>query len=179
MSPYEILFGRLRPLDGIPYEPTREAPDASDFLAHMRDMDVKVAKRLNEVHERDAEAVNRKRRPHEPFLPGDRVWFLRPRGPVTGDKMATWWLGPCPVVARTSESTYTIEVKPGVMHSAHVTQLKEYLDEVTGESVPFDYFTSGAQDLDVAPDEWVVNHIVKHRRVKGKLQFLTMMQGVR
>ena len=109
----------------------------------MRDIDAKVAKRLNELHEKNAETVNRHRRAHEPFFIGDRVWYLRPRGPVTGDKMVTWWLGPCPIVARESESTYTIELRPGVMHSAHVTQLKEYFEEVTGESVPLHYFTSG------------------------------------
>jgi len=177
LSPYEIMFGRLRPLEGVDYEPRKEAQDATDFLVRMRDIHVKVARKLNEVHDREAATANLKRKAHEPFQIGDKVWYLRPRGPVTGEKMETWWVGPCPILARTSESTYVIEVRPTVQQSVHVTQLKEYLEEVTGESVPLHYFTSGAQDLDVAPDEWVVERILDHRQVQGKLQFLTHRKG--
>ena len=37
LSPYEIIFGRLRPLEGVDYEPRKEAQDATDFLTRMRE----------------------------------------------------------------------------------------------------------------------------------------------
>ena len=177
LSPYEIVFGRLRPLEGVSYEPPREAQDALDFIQHMQDMDIKVANRLNEQHQKETAAVNRGRDPHKTFIPGQKVWYLRPRGPVTGEKMATWWLGPCPILSRTGESSYNVEVRPGVSVAAHVTQLKPYWEEVTGESIPLHFFKGGAEDLEVAPDEWVVDKIIRHRTVMGKLQFLTLWKG--
>ena len=42
-SPYEILFGRERPLAGHPYAPPKECEDAIAFFAHMQDIDKKVA----------------------------------------------------------------------------------------------------------------------------------------
>ena len=32
LSPYEILFGRERPLGNIPYEPLKECEDAHEFF---------------------------------------------------------------------------------------------------------------------------------------------------
>ena len=177
LSPYEIMFGRLRPLQGIGYESAREAQDAVDFLEKMREIDGLVARRLNALHARDSETVNKNRRPHEPFLPGEKVWYLRPRGPVTGEKMASWWLGPCPVISRVGDSSYVVEVKPGVNTTAHVSQLKLYLEEVTGESMPLHFFKRGSGELELAPDEWVVDKIIGHRLIKGKFQFLTQWEG--
>ena len=177
LSPYEIVFGRLRPLGGVNYDPPREAQDALDFLGRMQEIDEVVARRLNEQHAKECETVNRGRRAPEAFFPGEKVWYLRPRGPVTGDKMATWWLGPCPVLRRIGESSYLVEVRPGVSVATHITQLKEYLEEVTGDAVPLHYFKSGSEDLEVAPDEWVVQKILRHRTIQGKLQFLTLWKG--
>ena len=36
LSSYEIMFGRLRPLEEVSYEPRREAQDAVEFLARMK-----------------------------------------------------------------------------------------------------------------------------------------------
>ena len=177
LSPYEIMFGRLRPLEGVGYEPAREAQDALDFLDRMRNIDVKVARQLNHLHELDSEVVNKRRVAPEPFLPGEKVWYLRPRGPVTGDKLQSWWLGPCPVVSRVGQSSYVVEVRPGVHVPAHVSQLKLYLEEVTGESLPLHFFKGGSSDIELAPDEWVVDKIIRHRIRGGKYQFLTRWKG--
>ena len=43
LSPYEIVFGRERPLAGLPYTPPREAEDAVQFMQRQREFDQKVA----------------------------------------------------------------------------------------------------------------------------------------
>jgi transposase InsO family protein len=52
-SPYEILFGRQRPLANLPYEPPRECEDAKEFFKRMARMDQEVADRLNKEHEKE------------------------------------------------------------------------------------------------------------------------------
>jgi hypothetical protein len=51
LSPYEILFGRVRPLAGMPYDPPRECEDAHAFFSRMADTDQKFANVLNRSHE--------------------------------------------------------------------------------------------------------------------------------
>ena len=46
-SPYEIIFGRHRPLQGAPYTPERRAEDAVTFFDRMAKLDRKVAAILN------------------------------------------------------------------------------------------------------------------------------------
>ena len=48
LSPYEILFGRQRPLANAPYYPLRECEDATTFMNHMDEIDRRVAEILNE-----------------------------------------------------------------------------------------------------------------------------------
>ena len=43
LSPYLILFGRHRPLGGIPYQPPYECEAAESFFNRMKAMDVEVA----------------------------------------------------------------------------------------------------------------------------------------
>jgi len=50
LSPYEILFGRTRPLSGLPLPVPHECEDAMQFFKRMADTDEKVARQLNETH---------------------------------------------------------------------------------------------------------------------------------
>jgi len=62
LSPYQILFGRERPLAGIPYSPPRECEDACQFFKRMEEIDRQVAEVLNEVHAAQARRVNQGRK---------------------------------------------------------------------------------------------------------------------
>jgi hypothetical protein len=43
LSPYEIVYGRRRPLKGVPYTPTKIADDAVRFFDHMKQTQEKIA----------------------------------------------------------------------------------------------------------------------------------------
>jgi hypothetical protein len=61
LSPYQILFGRDRPMAGIPYTPPKECESAQQFFSKMAHIDRAVAKLLNDIHERQLEKLNAKR----------------------------------------------------------------------------------------------------------------------
>ena len=44
LSPYEIVYGRQRPLAGLPYEVPRVYEDAVEFFKRMEELDERVAK---------------------------------------------------------------------------------------------------------------------------------------
>ena len=101
-SPYQLLYGRERPLGGLPYTPLRQCQDAEDFMLHMSAMDTLIAAQLNDLHHHQAEGHNSTTPDRPAYRPGDRVCILRPRH-VGGDKMESWWSGPCVVDQRLRE----------------------------------------------------------------------------
>jgi transposase InsO family protein len=178
LSPYEIITGRHRNMVGVPYPVERQAQDALLFLERQKAMDKKVADLLNARHEREAAVENAKRRQVTVFIPGDKVWYLRPRSLGT-NKTQSWWLGPCLVKARTGLASYVIEERPGFEHSAHRSQLKPHIeDPMEGDKLPLHFFRRTLGEELEAEDEWVVDRILKHRVGEdGKLQFLTKWEG--
>ena len=58
LSPYEIVYGRQRPLAGLPYSTPKVSDDAIEFFKRMERMDERVARKLNEEHERRVEQIN-------------------------------------------------------------------------------------------------------------------------
>ena len=118
LSPYQILFGRDRPLGGIPYEPIHECEDATVFFSRMGAVDVDVASRLNGLHARQMARANASRKGGPEFQVGDKVWYIRP--PDAGNKLETRWIGPAQIIAREGEYSYQVKVKPG--HSVKAPQ---------------------------------------------------------
>jgi hypothetical protein len=174
-TPYEIAFGRQRPLAGLPYAPEREAEGASQFMDRMAELDVLVASRLNALHERQMGALNATRKDPPPLVVGSKVWYRPERQPGT-DKLAPWWVGPGTVQERTSEHGYVVEISPGVLQAAHRTQLKPHVaDTYSGTPYPLHYFAGKAPDLPTTSTEWLVDDggILDHRRnSKGEYEFL-------
>ena len=74
LSPYEVVFGRHRPLAGIPYQPLREAPDAANFLEERARIHAKMAKLWNYMHQKRAETTNARRREPPALKVGSNVW---------------------------------------------------------------------------------------------------------
>ena len=90
LSPYEVVFGRHRPLHGLPHEPPREADDALDFLERMKQLDTAVAAHLNTLHSSRWAKINAKRREPPPFQVSAKVWY-RPEPQPGRDKLAPRW----------------------------------------------------------------------------------------
>ena len=58
LSPYEIVYGRQRPLAGLPCEVPRVCEDVVEFFKRMEDLDQKVAKHLDDEHRTRCELIN-------------------------------------------------------------------------------------------------------------------------
>jgi hypothetical protein len=177
LSPYEILFGRNRPMAGIPYQPPRECEEANVFFSRMHNIDLKVAKTLNALHAKQTEVANRRRYTMEPLKPGDKVWYRRP--PNSGNKLDTRWVGPGLVVRREGEHSYVVQIKPTTEISVHRSFLKKYIeDEMVGHKIPLFFHQRTQPDLEAEPDEWVVDKILRHKTdPQGNLLFLTKWQN--
>ena len=176
LSPYEILFGRERPLAGIPYTPPRECEDALQFFNRMTEIDRKISETLNNLHKIQAQRTNQHRKDLEPLKLGDIIWYKRPEN--SGNKIDSRWIGPGVVKAREGERSYLIEIKPGVQMKAHRSFLKPYTEpEVQGRGVPLYFYRRTEPEEDAMPDEWEVEKIVAHRKRGGEWEFLTKWEG--
>ena len=177
LSPHQVVFGRDRNLAGIPYQPERLCEDASQFLSRMEKLDVQVAQELNRVHAREAQAVNRRRKARKVVGVGSKVWVLRPKG-VGGNKMQSWWEGPCEVTAQTGAASFEVRVgRTGVTKAVHMDQIKEYLEEeVQGRGFPLRYHRGDPAGQRLEPRR--VERVLRHRfRRDGALEFLTHWAG--
>jgi hypothetical protein len=177
LSPYQVLYGRERPMAGVPYEPPKVMPDAAAFFKHQREVDWKVAKVLEDIHTKRAEQVNANRREASPFKPGDRVWWLRPRN-RTGEKLESYWIGPSIVRQRVGEHSYMVEVAEGRVIPVHRSHLKPHVeDELLGEPVKLFQYRQAVRETELAPDEWLFDKITNHRRdANGDWEFLVKWQ---
>ena len=178
LSPYQILYGRERPYAGVPYEPPLVSPDAVSFMEKQAETDRKVAQTLNDLHADRAKEVNAHRRELPALVEGQKVWWLRPRG-RPGEKLETYWVGPCRVIHRAGEHSYVIETRPGHQIDAHRCQLKEHAEDIySGKPLALFHYRQAAPELDLAVDEWIVDKIVAHRlNSAGDLEFRVRWLG--
>jgi hypothetical protein len=128
LSPYQILFGRERSNGNLPYDTPKDCEDAQTFFHRMEIVDEEVARILNEKHEQQARTINVSRSEPRRFVPGDKVWWLRP--PNTGGKLDTRWLGPCKVVRRVGEHSYLVQTAPNYRTAIHATYLKPFVGDI-------------------------------------------------
>ena len=176
LSPYEILFGRERPLAGLPYTPAKECEDAQQFFRRMGEIDQKVADALNRAHSAQAQRINQGRKEMQPFKIGDVVWYRRPEN--SGEKLDSRWIGPAIVKAREGEHSYVIEIKSGMEMKAHRSFLKPYNEpQVHGKGVPLFFYKRTEKEEEAMPDEWEVEKILGHRIKNGQWEFLTRWAG--
>jgi hypothetical protein len=128
-SPYQLVFGRERPMQGLPFGIAHACEDARFFMQRMAKLRAKAAEILNKKH---AARSRVSRIPERVFAPGDLVWYFRPEN--TGDKLDSRWLGPAKIIARKSKRGYTVQLKPGEMTDAPLVFLKPYeVDQYSGK----------------------------------------------
>lgn len=172
LSPYEILYGRHRPYAGVPYQPPTKMEDAIAFFERQENTERKVAEILREMHDKRAKTVNQNRSELSVLEVGAKVWWLRPRG-QTGDKLESYWVGPCKILERKSAHTYTIETREGHSVDTHRCQLKEHAEDIHNhQPLALFHFKQAVSDVEVAMDEWEVEEITEHKLENGDLKFL-------
>ena len=130
-SPYNAVFGRDRPLAGLPWTPENIVYEAEEFFEHMNDLDNKIAEKLQEAHDKVTERVNANRKARKPISEGDWVWIARPK-PIGGVKLMTWWRGPYRVIERQGDASYVVKTPQGEKIPVHATQMKKCTWETLG-----------------------------------------------
>jgi hypothetical protein len=176
LSPYEILFGRERPLGNKPYEPTTECQDAKDFFNKMAEIDTMVARVLNNKHKKITEDTNRHHKEKDAYKPGTWVWYKRPED--SGTKLDTRWIGPALVLSRNAENSYTVELRPGVTIAAPRIFLKECIEDTySGRPQKLYYHQRTPKIQFRLPHESEVIQILDHRLDdEDQFQFLTQWE---
>jgi hypothetical protein len=141
LSPYQIMFGRDRNVQGIPYTPERICEDAQAFFHRMDTIDKLVATALQEKHIQTFARRNASLPHRESYSPGDLVWLYRAPSLSTQSKLEPLWRGPLLVKVRVGEHSYELQDKLGHITKAHVDNLKPYralgeTGELTGLNPP-------------------------------------------
>ena len=155
----------------------RECEDALDFFDHQKKVVEKVARVVNDLHEKAVERYNLYKAQPEVFEEGDIVWYKRLE--KSGDKLASRWIGTCKVIGRRGALSYEIQVKEELIMDVNVGDLKRFVkDSFNGDPVPLFYHRRTVVDVEAAPDEGVVEKIIGHRIDKdGKWWFKVKWEG--
>ena len=142
----------------------------------MKEIDEKVARVLNELHERRAARENSSRSQAAEFCPGQKVWYRRPEG--SGDKLDSRWLGPAMITNRIGQHSYEVQVGEENFLTAHASYLKAYVeDDFCGEAVPLFLHKRTIVDEEAQPDEWEVDKIVDVTYKNGLPHFKVHWKG--
>ena len=161
----------------LPYSPKFECEDANRFFRRMQEIDLRVAKILNDKHAKDSVRYNQKF-PEPPALELlSSVLYRRPEG--SGTKLDGRWCGPATVVGREGEHSYLVEISPGEVQRIHRSFLKLYIpDRFTGRPVERFFHRRTVTDEEAQPGEWNVEKIMGHKLGKdGKWRLLTHWEG--
>jgi hypothetical protein len=173
-TPYQIIFGRDRPLGGVPYIPSRSSEDAQEFVKRVKEVEQAVAQTLNQKHQKQAEQVNKGRKDPPRFRTDDKVWYRRPEG--TGEKTDSRWLGPGVVVEQVGQGSYRVQVEENRIIEAPIKFLKKYMEDPVGGGTPlFFHRRTERRALEKEGDE--VEEVLGHKREGGRLWFLVGLVG--
>ena len=176
LSPHQILFGRDRSLGGIPLSTPSVCEDAQTFIQRKKELEKQILDTSNKEHMRLMEYYNAKRKRFETHQLGDKVWLMRPKR--TGDKLETYWVGPCLIIQRTGQHSYEVDIGEGKTRTAHIDQMKKYeQDENTGQSLKIHYYPYKHGDFETDLDGMEVADILQHKTEHGQLKFLTLWEG--
>ena len=125
LSPYQVMFGRDRLVQGIPYLPHRVAEDAQEYFHRMEALDQHLSHVLQTQHDKIAQ-----KSPHQErtgFHVGDLVWAYKPTSLSSQSKLEAKWLGPFQVVQKLGHRSYNLQDRRGTQLQVHVDQLKPYM----------------------------------------------------
>ena len=176
---YAVVFGRRRPMAGLPYTIPQKAVDSTVFLERQEILLAKVAHLAGVNQEKRARYENQRRREPPPLAVGSKVWY-RPEPRPGRDKLEPTWKGPGIVLERVGNHSYVVEVKKGKRQDAHRSQLRPHVEDTyNGNPFPLHYFSGTAPLVDdLAPDELIPEKVVEHGRdVTGELKLKIRWEG--
>lgn len=135
---------------------------------------------MNEKHAQVTEHLNASKKEPDECKVGDLVWVLHPPPSLTAEKTLPRWVGPCPVKERLGQRSYIIQIRPGVAHAAHRSQLKPLLwSSHEGVEFPLHYFRLTPHEETQNEGEWQVEKILAHKNTPKGPMFLTKWEDFR
>jgi hypothetical protein len=108
-SPYEILFGRQRPIGNLPYPCELNCEDAQSFFRRQHEIGLKVADALNDLHSKRSAYQNSQLTEKDPFKIGDKVWYWRLE--QSGTKFDTRCIVPALITGREGASVMRLKLR--------------------------------------------------------------------
>jgi len=119
---------------------------------------------LNDLKTKRAHFVNCHRRDQQALELGQKEGTVQARTPTRHGQARCQVEGTGVVIDRVGRLSFVVELKPGGRQHAHRSQLKPYVDDLySGTPVPLYHFTGKGDELEAAPDEWLVKEVLGHR----------------
>jgi hypothetical protein len=175
LSPYQMVFGRERPLAGLPIPIEVRCPSADMFIEHMAELDKHISKVLNEELQKQEKRLNKTRPRKLQFENEEWAWILRPLSGITGPKLQSFWIGPYRVVERNGDQSYTVEIGRNNHVMVHVDQMKKCtMSEVPEMIGELSYTPSDVAEQLELPR---VEKILEHRESPKGLELLVQWMG--